>query len=264
MKLSEQYARKINTLNELGIEKVKVPKKKTGGKPQDDKTGTDEESWGNIVGDLSSEYPVTTFLLGATVAGLFGKYAAMPAYRTFLAPGKPLSFGDWYKRFKIIKNNRKNQLPPHKSESVWRHILNVATQKEVHTATDIYNKVKAGKFTPKQGIDELDQIYGGNISSTQRIQMYDNLKAMAPKPTVTATGKTTGKTTGKVGGTIKNKLTTDQFNSLTEPQRAAWGKNPDLTYDELKLIGTPAGKKAEADAVKQRMSSLGLSTPTGL
>ena len=257
MKLSEQYARKINKLDEFN----EVPIKTTGG-GTNDATGLTWLATDALqkVADIDTQFPWAKYAAGIF---LVGKYRA-PIYRAIFKPGIT-SMKDWYKRFKNIKNLRELDIPPHVSESAWRHFLNVIFQKNTHTLTDIENKVKAGQFTLNQATKMADEIMP-TISTSQRYQLHDKLAKLVPGATHTSLGTqlTKGATTGKIGGMIKNTLTDDQFNSLTKPQRAAYGKNSNLTYDELKLIGTPAGKKAEEDALKKKMADLGLSTPTGL
>jgi hypothetical protein len=97
---------------------------------------------------------------------------------------------DLYKRFKNIKTLRKSGIPPHQSESAWRHWKNVIFQKDLHTLTDIENKVKAGKFTLDQAIKESDRIMP-NMSSTQRIDLMNEFRTHLPvQPTSTTTAAT--------------------------------------------------------------------------
>jgi len=168
MKLSEQYARKINLLNEFTHNPQQVDKKAAEKKKET---------------ELPWYLPDNTYVrygLYAAALSLFGRWIAAPTYRNLLAPGKVLSFKDWHSRFKLIKGNRKNGIPPHKSESLWRHCMNIATQKELHTAKDVYKKVADGKMKVNAAMAELDRIYSNQITPVQRVNMKNQLKAIRP------------------------------------------------------------------------------------
>jgi hypothetical protein len=191
MKLSEQYARKINKLDEFN----EVPVKQTG----DDNEATGLAWLGTDalqkVADIDTQFPWAKYAAGIF---LIGKYRA-PIYRAIFKPGIT-SMKDWYKRFKHIKNLRNSGIDPHVSESAWRHWNNVIFQKDTHTLTDIENKVRSGKFTLKQGIKMADDIMP-TISTSQRYDVHDALAKLVPGASQQSLGTqlTKGKGTSNYG-----------------------------------------------------------------
>lgn len=246
MKLSEQYARKINKLDEF------QEFKKTGTSA----TGTDETTDGSTgLGWLGGTMfksggvdDIFTYIKYGAGIFLVGKYGG-PIYRKIFKPGIS-SMKDWHTRFKNIKNLRKDGFPPHVSESAWRHFRNVIFQKDLHTLTDIKKKIASGQFTLTQGMEQVDRIMP-NISSTQRYGVMDGLTKLVPAATNTSLGTqlTKGATTTKPGypyytststatapkskSTSVTGLTPEQFAKLSINQRQAHADYPNLTYAEL-------------------------------
>jgi hypothetical protein len=145
---------------------------------------------------------------------------------------------DWYRRFRNIKRLRKLGITPHESESMFRHFRNIIFQKDVHTLTDIINKVKTGKFTAGQGLSEAEKILP-KMSESTKIDLLSKLKSHEPinitKPTAAKTANPyyTSTSTATMPKTKSTKITPEQLTGLSINQKAAYANNPNLTYAQL-------------------------------
>jgi hypothetical protein len=205
MKLSEQYSRKINELSIIPVQ----PKKEVVKKEE-------EESFSWLPEfDIFDPMSILTYVgtLGALAIG-----GRQMWFKFFGRHNKKYDRKGWLERARAFRGQRlhdKAMNQPstrHVSESMYRHMMNLILQKDLHTMDDVVNKVKSGKMSVDLGYNTIIARFTG-LSATQRETILKDLYKVSPKAEKSIIPKTTGATNPYYGYTS----TTSGTKPLTGP-----------------------------------------------
>jgi hypothetical protein len=276
MKLSEQYERHITKLNEVTSVKAAAA---DGYVYTGDTTTT--MPWGNAA-DPTQWIKYSALGLGV-LALIFGKPAMLKLFgRKFINQEGKVTRYNVFNRLKDKKALRAAGITKEQMRDIWIKFQKQIEISDQKLMKDTVKNVKTGAMTAKEAMAILTHLVPKGAKNLQYRTLVGFEKIAAAKkanaPAVTAGFSapvqapiTTSQTPIWNIGKLKNTITKDQLNSLTQPQRDAWAKNPNLTFDELQKIGKPltaaeklAKQKADDAAVKQSMSKLNIKPYTGL
>ena len=242
MKLSEQYERHITKLNEAKSEKAVPPGGEYGYTPdpttvKPSGSAADPTQW------------IKYSAIGLSVLALiFGKSAMLKLFgRKLINQQGKVTRYNVYRRLKDKKALRDAGITKDEMRDIWIKFQKHIQEEDQKLIQKTINSIKKGEITAKEGLKSITHLLPKGEKNLEYRTLLGFEKIANAKKAKNAAATfapvqapiTTSQTPIWKIGTLKNTITKDQLNSLTQPQRDAWAKNTNLTYDELQKIGKP-------------------------